>query len=114
MRALPALLHGEAVCVDMALTTVMAYCRGLLSEQERDRVLAVMAALELPAWHPLLDPEMLAHALNDTVQHRDGQQRLPLPVGIGSVTFVNDVTKEELAAAVAMQRELDEARLTTP
>jgi 3-dehydroquinate synthetase len=107
MHALPALLHGEAVCVDMALTTVMAYRRGLLSEEERNRVLAVMSALELPRWHPALDPEVLAHALEDTVQHRDGQQRLPLPVGIGDVTFVNDVTEEELVAAVGMQRELD-------
>ncbi|MBE3014680.1 sedoheptulose 7-phosphate cyclase [Microbispora sp. NEAU-D428] len=108
MRALPALLHGEAVCVDMALTTVMAHRRGLVSEEERDRVLAVMSALGLPRWHPTLDPEVLAHALEDTVRHRDGQQRLPLPVGIGDVTFVNDVTEEELAAAVAVQRELDD------
>jgi 3-dehydroquinate synthase len=105
MRALPALLHGEAVCVDMALTTVIACRRGLLSEDERDRVLAVMSALELPSWHPLLGPEVLTSALEDTVRHRDGQQRLPLPVGIGEVTFVNDVTEEELEAGVALLRE---------
>ncbi|MFI5843813.1 sedoheptulose 7-phosphate cyclase [Catenuloplanes sp. NPDC051500] len=108
MLTLPSLLHGEAVCIDMALTTVMAYRRGLLTEQERNLVLAVMARLELPGWHPLFHPEVLAHALEDTVRHRDGQQRLPLPVGIGGVTFVNDVTQDELKAAVAMQRELFE------
>jgi 3-dehydroquinate synthetase len=113
MRALPALLHGEAVCVDMALTTVMAYRRGLVSQEERDRVLAVMSALELPIWHHLLEPEVLARALEDTVKHRDGQQRLPLPVGIGGVTFVNDVTEPELRAAVVMQRDLN-ARLAPP
>jgi 2-epi-5-epi-valiolone synthase len=110
MRTLPALLHGEAVCVDMALTTVMAYRRGLISEGDRDHILAVMSMLELPSWHPLLHPQMLVHALEDTVRHRDGQQRLPLPVGIGDVTFVNDVTHDELEAAVAMQRELFEGR----
>jgi 3-dehydroquinate synthetase len=108
MLALPALLHGEAVCVDMALTTVVAYLRGLVTQEERDRILAVMSAMELPTWHPLLDPEVLATALEDTVRHRDGQQRLPLPVGIGGVTFVNDVTKHELKTAVAMLRDLDE------
>ncbi|MDI6098924.1 sedoheptulose 7-phosphate cyclase [Actinoplanes sp. NEAU-A12] len=108
MRALPSLLHGEAVCVDMALTTVMAYRRGLLDETQRDRILRLMAELELPTWHPLLNPAVLECALRDTVRHRDDQQRLPLPVGIGGVTFVNDVTVDELAAAAAMQRRLCE------
>ncbi|MFI6762850.1 sedoheptulose 7-phosphate cyclase [Micromonospora sp. NPDC050417] len=113
MRALPALLHGEAVCVDMALTTVMGWRRGLLTEQERDRVLAVMSALKLPSWDLILHPEVLSQALQDTVRHRDGMQRLPLPVGIGGVTFVNDVTEEEIRVAVAVQRELHEARLAS-
>ena len=38
------------------------------------------------------------------MRHRDGQQRLPLPVGIGDVTFVNDVTEQELLDAVAELR----------
>lgn len=113
MRALPELLHGEAVCVDMALTTVMAHHRGLLTETERDRVFTVMTTLELPVWHPLLDPDTLMRALEDTKRHRDGQQRLPLPMGIGDVTFVNDVTLPELEAALTRQRQLA-ARVTTP
>ncbi|AZQ32389.1 sedoheptulose 7-phosphate cyclase [Streptomyces cyaneochromogenes] len=111
MRALPELLHGEAVCVDMALTTVMAFLRGQLTERQRDRIFAVMSALELPSWHPILDPDTLAHALQDTMRHRDGQQRLPLPVGIGGVTFVNDVTPQELEAACALLERLGDARV---
>ncbi|MFE4513116.1 sedoheptulose 7-phosphate cyclase [Kitasatospora sp. NPDC056783] len=99
MNALPALLHGEAVAVDMALTTVMAERRGLVSAYQRERILGVMDRLGLPAWHPLCNPQVLVPALLDTVRHRDGQQRLPLPVGIGSAVFVNDVTEAELAAA---------------
>jgi 3-dehydroquinate synthase len=111
MHALPALLHGEAVCVDMALTTALAFLRGLLDIGQRDRVFAVMRTLELPSWDPLLRPGVLAKALQDTVLHRDGQQRLPLPVGIGDVTFVNDVTPTELDAAVELQSELGGIRL---
>ncbi|WP_447002174.1 sedoheptulose 7-phosphate cyclase [Saccharothrix isguenensis] len=106
MRALPELLHGEAVCVDMALTTVIAHRRGLVGEIDRDRVFDVMHRIGLPSWDPLLEPELLAKALENTVRHRDGMQRLPLPVGIGDVVFVNDVTRDELADAVAEQREL--------
>jgi 3-dehydroquinate synthase len=100
MYALPALLHGEAVSIDMALTTMIAWRRGLVSAGERDRIVAVIAALELPTWIELLDPQLLHRALMDTVRHRDGEQRLPLPVGIGGAVFVNDVAYGELAAAV--------------
>ncbi|MGW7411134.1 sedoheptulose 7-phosphate cyclase [Streptomyces sp. NPDC054863] len=107
MRALPALLHGEAVCLDMALTTVIAQRRGLVTEEQAERVLNVMRTLELPRWHPLLDASLLTAALAETVRHRDGQQRLPLPVGIGDAVFVNDVTAEELGAAVDELRRAD-------
>ncbi|WP_207207305.1 sedoheptulose 7-phosphate cyclase [Xylanimonas protaetiae] len=106
MHALPALLHGEAVCIDMALTTVMAARRGLMTDSEMRLVLDVMRALRLPAWDDCLEPELLARALEDTRRHRDGQQRLPLPVGIGACTFVNDVTTDEITAALHQLRSL--------
>ncbi|QLE73143.1 sedoheptulose 7-phosphate cyclase [Streptomyces rectiverticillatus] len=110
MHALPALLHGEAVCVDMALTTVLGWRRGLVGTGQRDRILAVMQSLELPSWNALLEPGLLAEALADTVRHRDGQQRLPLPAGIGEAVFVNDVTEDELAVAVEDLRRLGSAQ----
>lgn len=107
MHALPELLHGEAVNVDMALTTAIAHRRGDLSDEDAHRVRAVMADLGLPLWADVLDqPETLVRALADTVRHRDGQQRLPLPVGIGRHRFVNDVTPDEIAAAVRSMRHL--------
>jgi 3-dehydroquinate synthase len=99
MRALPSLLHGEAVNTDMALTTILAWRRGMMERRDRDRVLRVMSALGLPCWHPVMTPELLADALADTVRHRDGHQRIPLPIGIGSAQFVNDLSAEEIAVA---------------
>ncbi|MGH3801003.1 MAG: sedoheptulose 7-phosphate cyclase, partial [Pseudonocardiaceae bacterium] len=99
MRALPALLHGEAVCVDMALTTVLAEERGLVTSRDRERILDVMRRLRLPIWHPLCEPGLLAEALHDTIRHRDGLQRMPLPAGIGAACFVNDLTVAELSRA---------------
>jgi len=99
MAALPDLLHGEAVTVDMALTTLIAHERGLVGDTDRDRVLAVMRALELPVHHRVCTPALLARALADTTRHRDGLQRLPLPVGIGDAVFVNDITEDELRRA---------------
>lgn len=97
MAALPALLHGEAVAIDMALTTVLGCRRGLVCPTDRDRVLAALRGLRLPVWHPLCEPRLLGRALTDTTRHRNGLQRLPVPVGIGQAVFVNDVSADELA-----------------
>jgi 3-dehydroquinate synthetase/quercetin dioxygenase-like cupin family protein len=110
MRALPALLHGEAVSVDMALTTVLAEGRGLVSSQDRERILNVMRRLRLPIWDPLCESELLGEALHDTVRHRDGLQRIPLPVGIGGACFVNDLTVTELSRAAEILFELDRSK----
>ncbi len=106
MHALPALLHGEAVNVDMALTTAIGRLRGDVTEADAERIYRVMEDLDLPLWDPSLDaPDLLVDALTDTVRHRDGQQRLPLPVGIGQHRFVNDVTPEEIRRALFALRQ---------
>jgi 3-dehydroquinate synthase len=114
MRALPALLHGEAVTVDMAFTTVLAEERGLVSQQDRMRIFALMRRLRLPVWHPLLEPGLLENALRETTRHRDGLQRMPIPVGIGGACFLNNLTVAELARAAEILRELDQVAVPRP
>ncbi|WP_395803593.1 sedoheptulose 7-phosphate cyclase [Archangium minus] len=107
MLALPELLHGEAVNIDMALTTVISAQRGLINLEERDRIFSLMRKLDLPVYHRLCEPTVLEEALADTVRHRDGLQRLPLAIGIGAACFVNDVQPSELREAISTLRELD-------
>lgn len=103
MKALPALLHGEAVGIDMALTSALGFLRGSVGAGDLDRILTVMTRLGLPVWDEVLSsPGLLDDALADTVRHRDGHQRLPLPVGIGGHHFANDVTTDEIASALAL------------
>ncbi|WP_307795674.1 sedoheptulose 7-phosphate cyclase [Actinacidiphila acididurans] len=105
MHTLPELLHGEAVMIDMAVTTALATLRGDMSEKQAERVYTVASTLGLPLWNDALAvPSLLKDALQDTVRHRDGQQRLPLPLGIGRHHFVNDVTETELREAVRLLR----------
>jgi 3-dehydroquinate synthetase/predicted NBD/HSP70 family sugar kinase len=99
MRAEPPLLHGEAVAIDMAISSLIARNRGLLSFGDADRVLTVLAACELPCWQVHCTIDLLADALAETTRHREGLQRLPLPTGIGSATFVNNVDLGEIAVA---------------
>jgi 3-dehydroquinate synthase len=100
MAALPDLLHGEAVTIDMALTTALAHRRGLVTGSQQDLIQSAMRDLGLPLWHPVCTPRLFEGALEDVMRHRDGRQHLPLPVGIGSARFVDDVTSAELLAAL--------------
>lgn len=100
MMALPELLHGEAVAIDMALFVILSYRRGLLGEADRDRIIGLMCRLGLPIFHPLLESSsVLCDALADTVRQRGGMQRLPMLTGIGSTCVANDVSESELVQA---------------
>jgi 3-dehydroquinate synthetase/predicted NBD/HSP70 family sugar kinase len=100
MRSMPDLLHGETVAIDMAFSSVLAQQRGLITSHECQRIITLTQRLSLPITHPLFTQELLVKALHDTTRHRDGLQRVPLPTGIGSATFVNDLTPCELERAL--------------
>lgn len=93
------ILHGEAVAVDMAFSSVLAHRRGLLDGQSLHRALALLDRCGLPRRHPLCEDDLLWEALQDATRHRDGLQRCPLPNGIGKAVFVNDLTAQEIVDA---------------
>jgi 3-dehydroquinate synthetase/predicted NBD/HSP70 family sugar kinase len=100
MHALPDLLHGEAVSIDIAITCSLANQRGLLNAEELTRVFTLMKTMRLPITHSICDPQFLHQALQDIILHRSGLQRFPLPVSIGSARFFNDITFAEIETAV--------------
>jgi len=101
LLANPVLLHGEAVAVDMALCVALAHGRGLLTAEETERAISLIQKSGLPISNPIFNLALLEEALVDTIKHRDGLQRIPLSDGIGNVAFVNDITRDELAVALA-------------
>lgn len=102
----PFLLHGEAVNIDMAISTMISYRRGLIGDDECSRTFSVMDQIGLPITHPLLtDKDLLRKSLQDTVHHRNGCQNLPVVDGIGSHRFINDLTEVELFEATAAVQE---------
>jgi len=97
MMALPELSHGEAVCIDCIYSSYIAWKRGLIERGELDRIVTTARLLLLPVYHRFFgDPEIVSAALADTMKHRNGKQNLPLPLGIGSHVFCNDLTPEEI------------------
>ncbi|KAL0055706.1 hypothetical protein WJX82_003462 [Trebouxia sp. C0006] len=105
------LLHGEAVNIDMALTTQLAYQRGYISAEERRRVFGVMRQLGLAIWHEVCTTEVLMQGLEDTTRQRDGIQRVPFMKGIGEAVFVNDIAREEVELAAQYVSQLHAEQL---
>lgn len=99
MKALPHLSHGEAVSIDMAYVSILAYHRKLITEHELSRIINIMRSMRLPYYHKLCEPDIMYNALVDTTSHRDGLQRFPIPIGIGTAIFVNDITYQEIKLA---------------
>ncbi|NWI18075.1 ARO1 protein, partial [Crypturellus soui] len=99
MRVLPALMHGEAVTIDMAFMTYVAYARGLLSCGEKEQIIQCMRALELPVWHGACSWRLIQRALLERLKHGGGRPRMPLPTGLGVAEIFNDTSEETLQEA---------------
>ena len=93
------LLHGEAVLIDMVISSILATSRGLLSKQELNRIFELIAKLDIPLNEHLVDPDLLWKTLEERTYHRNGFQRVPLPNGLGKCTFVNDIKFAEIQSA---------------
>ncbi|BAZ28361.1 3-dehydroquinate synthase [Cylindrospermum sp. NIES-4074] len=100
------MFHGHSVSIDMALSATIAACRGYITIEERDRILGLISRLGLALDHPLLDEELLWDATESITLTRDGLLRAAMPRPIGTCFFVNDLTREELAAALAVHKQL--------
>lgn len=57
--------------------------RGLLTEEEKQRIISCMVSLELPVWHQEFTMELIQNSLQDRLKHSGNLVRMPLPVGLG-------------------------------
>ncbi|XP_065135489.1 2-epi-5-epi-valiolone synthase [Paramisgurnus dabryanus] len=99
MKVLPALLHGEAVNIDMAYMVYVAHEMGLLKDTEKFRIICCMLGLELPVWHQDCTFGLVQKSLCDRLQHSGGLVRMPLPTGLGKAEIFNDINEDTLFRA---------------
>ncbi len=94
------LLHGEAVLLDILLSSIIAQGRGLLTAVEVERLFCLIHTLGIELDYGVLTPALLWESLVERTYHRNGLQRAPIPQGIGQCVFVNDICPEEIERAV--------------
>jgi 3-dehydroquinate synthetase len=76
-------LHGEAVAIDIALSTELASCMGILSDQARDRIVSLLRRLALPTFSACLTLPQCVRSMEAARNHRGGRVNLILPSDIG-------------------------------
>ena len=107
MKNVSNLFHGEAVALDCIFCSCISKVRGLITDDELKRIVKCAENLNLPIRH--LDFEnidLITNALQDTMKHRNGNQFIPAPTGIGQYTILNDVTTEEIKEAIGVFKAL--------
>ena len=105
--------HGQAVALGMRGACRIAVLRGRMAASQERRVVDGLAKLHLPtrfADVPGLPPAARDLAALRRIMLRDkkvrlGRLRFVLPVGLGSAEMVDDVTDDQLAAALAALKE---------
>lgn len=87
-------LHGESVAIGMMMANDLACTMGLLSEDEVQRIRAVLARYDLPLTYPIRDLERFYHAFFLDKKSSDSAITFILPQSIGGVLITDNVSKE--------------------
>jgi 3-dehydroquinate synthase len=108
MQNIPNLQHGEAVVLDCLFSSCLSQVRGYIDMPTLERIFQTANNLKLPTFHKdFCNFDLLKKSLSDTMKHRNGNQYLPVPVGIGNYKMLNDVTDDEIKASAELFEKLN-------
>jgi 3-dehydroquinate synthase len=97
--------HGEAVSMGMVVISRISAAKGLMPRRDLERLCGLLDRLQLPCRIPA---ELRAEELMDLLRHdkkaRSGRPHFILSKGIGQILITDDVSREELAAAIEASR----------
>lgn len=99
-----ALRHGEAVAIGMALDCIYSHMVGLISLEEKERVLALLKNLgfrNLLENPPYFHRERLLDGIEEFREHLGGTLTITLLKGIGQKTEVHHIDRELMEQAMA-------------
>lgn len=107
MKNVPNLLHGEAVILDCLLSACISNLRGYISNEHLKRIFKTVSECDLPTQHEdFYNVDLLWEGLQDVMNHRNGNQYIPVPTRIGSCEIINNLTRGELENACERMRSM--------
>ncbi len=104
------LQHGEAVAIDMLLSTAIAVRRGLCPASLLERMAALYDIAGLRATDDSCTVKLLTEALDEVKAHRGGRLNFPIPLAVGNCGFLQRVNADECRAALAAVARASAAR----
>lgn len=99
------IMHGEAVNIDGFFCCVLSYLRGYITMDTVNQVFSCMQSLSLPTNSEYLTSNLAWQSCKDAIEHRHGEQRIPLITEIGESICVSDITQEELDRALEIMKQ---------
>jgi shikimate kinase/3-dehydroquinate synthase len=94
------LRHGEAVALGTIAAIRVSVARGFAAPGLLDRTFSILRWCGLPTHTPPVDRELLIRSLALDKKRKSGQLFFVLPVEVGRVEIVGDVTDDELLDAL--------------
>jgi shikimate kinase/3-dehydroquinate synthase len=88
--------HGQAVALGTIAAIRLSVARGRAGRELLERTAAILEWCGLPTRAPRVDREFMRRSLKLDKKTRSGQLHFVLPVDVGKVEIVTDVTEEEL------------------
>jgi len=93
--------HGEAVGMDMLISSYISCKRRLITRLEFEEIFLVTKMVGFSKKHTLPGSKVLHASLHEIRKHRAGNLNLVLPAQIGSAIFTNNCSLREVARANA-------------
>jgi 3-dehydroquinate synthase len=111
----PALRHGEAVAIGIALDTTYSHLSGFLAESDWKRVIALLRTLRLAVYAPELhhrvgDQPAILRGLDEFREHLGGRLTIMLLRAIGVPFDAHEIDKGVMLGSVEVLRSIEEQR----
>ena len=94
-------LHGEAVAIGMAMAMALSARIGLATDDDGERVRALLTRAGLPPTASAISPAAMLEAMAMDKKARDGRIRLVVCERIGRVSMTTEAPRQAIAAAMS-------------
>jgi 3-dehydroquinate synthase len=91
--------HGEAVAMGMVVAAAISVGRGLMQDDEQERLVKLLIKAGLPVVFPFTAEEIIPLLLRDK-KASEGKPRFVLPLSLGKAELFSDVETEEVRVAI--------------
>lgn len=97
--------HGEAVALGIALDSTYSFLKGMITEDELDRIITLIQNLGFELYQPELSGENLLKGLKEFQEHLGGQLTIMLLEKLGKGVEVHEMDHDLIIQAIGLLKE---------